>query len=76
MPTYTFKNNETGHEFDSFMPYDDLSTYLSEHSELSQVIKFPGIVSDAGSMKPDQGFRDVLKRIKAASGRGNTIDTF
>ena len=38
-------------------------------------MKFPGIVSGQGSLlsKTDNGWKDNLRRIKAGSGRGNTI---
>ena len=40
-----------------------------------KVLKFPGIVGHTGSLlsKTDQGWKDNLKRIKANSGKGNTI---
>ena len=41
------------------------------------VLTFPKIVSSTGSLlsKTDQGWKDNLARIKAGSGRGNTIKT-
>ena len=76
MPTYTFKNIESGVEEDIFITSDELDSYIKDNPQLQQVFKFPGIVSDSGQHKPDSGFRDVLKRIKNASGSTNTVETY
>ena len=76
MPIYTFKNKESGSEQDVHMTSDALDRYIQDNPQLEQVLKFPGLVSDSGAHKPDSGFRDVLKRIKRASGSTNTVETF
>lgn len=77
MPTYTFLNSDTGEEFDIVLRIAELDDYKRDHPQLSLVHRSaPRIHRDSGKQKPDEGFRDVLKSIKKASGRGNNINTF
>jgi hypothetical protein len=77
MPTYTFLNSDTGEEFDIVLRIAELDDYKRDHPQLSLVHRSaPRINRDSGKQKPDEGFRDVLKSIKKASGRGNHINTF
>jgi hypothetical protein len=75
MPTYTFKNKESGEMFDLVLKISQLDEFKADHEHLEQVIVPPPLVAGV-NQKPDNGFRDVLKSIKKASGRGNTIETF
>ena len=74
MPKYTVKPLSGGEEYDIECKSDDLDEYLKRNG-LAKVIKFPGIVSHHGSLlsKTDNGWKDVLKSVKKASGKGNTI---
>ena len=74
VPKYTVKPLSGGEEYDIECKSTDLDEYLKRNG-LVKVIKFPGIVSHHGSLlsKTDNGWKDNLKRIKSASGRGNTI---
>ena len=74
MPRYTVKPLSGGEEYDIECKSSDLDEYLRRNG-LVKVIKFPGIVSHQGSLlsKTDNGWKDNLKRIKQASGKGNTI---
>lgn len=77
MPTYTFKHIETGDVEDYVIRMSQLDEFKKDNPELTQVISGgQGLVRDSGNMKPDEGFRDVLKSIKKASGRGENINTF
>jgi len=81
MANYTFYNKETKEEFDISMPISELDDYKAKNPHLEQNIwnSFPAMVDPTrlGLNKPDSGFRDVLKRIKKASGRKhNTINTW
>ena len=53
--------------------YDEMKSQLNDEVELVPVM--PNIVSGVGSLmsKTDDGWKDNLKRIKAGSGKGNTI---
>ena len=61
MPTYCFRNNETGEVHEEMMKMDDRENYLKDHPELTQVLEMPQIVSGTdGLRKPDDSFRDCL----------------
>ena len=77
MPEYTIKNEKTLEEIDVVCSYSELQILLSEDADLIQKLSAPKIVSGVGGLysKTDDGFKDVLGRIKKSSGRGNTIRT-
>jgi len=79
MANYTFYNKKTKKTFDIDMPISDLDQYKDQNPHLEQRIKTAPALADPtrlGLKKPDSGFRDVLKRIKKASGRSNKINTW
>lgn len=79
MPTYRFLNNVTNEEYEEFMSISALEVYLQEHTDRTQLLSSPALVSGRGMGKPDSGFRDVLKQIKRNSNKGitrSTIETF
>ncbi len=77
VPTYTVKTKNGSDEWDVQCSYDELQTLLKD-KDLVQVPKFPAILGGVGNTHPNSktsdGWKDHLKRIKAGSGRGNTID--
>lgn len=75
MPTYNFRDRETGAEHSDFMSWDESERYLTANPNMERILTAPMIVSGLDS-KPDHGFRDVLKRIKRASGSENTVETY
>lgn len=79
MASYTFYDTKTDKEFDIQMPISELDDYKAQNPHLEQRIKTAPSIADPtrmGLRKPDAGFRDVLKRIKKASGRNNTVNTW
>lgn len=80
MPTYTFFNKDTGEVFDKVLKMADRDQYLSENPHLETRPTAPGVNGELGSrMKPDQGFRDVLREIKKKHNKvwtPSTINTF
>lgn len=76
MPTYCFRNNDTGEVHEEMMKMDDREKYLKDHPELTQVLEMPGIVSGTdGLRKPDDSFRDILRNIKKKhSSNKNTMN--
>jgi len=77
MPTYSFKNTLTGDISDITLRITELDTYRENNPHLSlHHSSSANIVRNSGKLKPDDGFRDVLKSIKKASGRGANINTF
>jgi hypothetical protein len=41
MPTYSFRNKNTGEEFDAFMSIAELEKYLEDHPELEKLLSAP-----------------------------------
>lgn len=72
MPTYQFRNKETGEVFDKMMKISEREKFLQEHPELEICVTAPfmGPIY-SGAKKPDDGFKDVLRNIqqKAIGGR-------
>jgi len=77
MPTYAFRNTETGDEWTEFMSNSEREEYLAKSPHIIQLITSINIVAGvaAGRNKPDAGFRDVLKEIKSKH-RGSTVNTW
>jgi hypothetical protein len=78
MPNYTFYNKELEEETIISMPMAELDSFLLNNSHLQQVMTATALADPTrlGMKKPDNGFRDVLKRVKKASGRNNTVNTW
>lgn len=80
MPTYKFKNKDTGEEIELFMSISACDQYLKDNPNMEQLVNgFPGIGYNMVTTKPADGFRDVLKEIKKKNSRGFTksnINTF
>ena len=78
VPKYTLKkyieSKRQYVEWDVTCSSAEVQGICDEHNA-ERVLKFPGIVSQQGSLlsKTDDGWKDNLKRIKQNSGRGNTI---
>ena len=66
MPTYTFKNNDTGEEFEKFLSMSGRETFLELNTNVSQTIKgAPATVYETGTnLKVDDGFREVISKMK------------
>lgn len=66
MPIYTFRDNNTGQEFDESMMISELDTYLSENPHLEQIITSgTKIVHERGTnLKVNDGFREAISKIK------------
>lgn len=79
MPTYRFLDNDTGEEFTDFMSISALDVYLSENPNLTQLVNGAPMIVSGVPLKPDNGFRDLLKEIKKNHSQGltkSTINTF
>lgn len=65
MPTYKFKNNKTGEEFEEFMSISRRESYLAENPDVSQMPVAATLVHEPGTnLKVDDGWREVLSKIK------------
>jgi predicted nucleic acid-binding Zn ribbon protein len=66
MPTYVFRNKETGEQFDKIMKMSELDTFRQENPQLETVIQsvaFGDPTKLTSSRKFDTGFKEVLQRI-------------
>lgn len=66
MPTYSFRNKETGEEFDEIMSIHKLDQYKADNPHLEQLLGTPPLGDPVrlGMKKPDDTFIDILKQIK------------
>ena len=65
MPTYRFRNNDTGEEFDDFISNSRREELLEKNPHISQVPVPFGIVSTTGSIdsKTAGGWKEVLGKV-------------
>ena len=66
MPTYKFKNTETGEEFEQFMGISARDEFLKQNPHLEPMINGAPMMMDPvalGVRKTDQGFKEVLQKI-------------
>ena len=77
MPTYTLKDIKTQEEWDVRCSYEELQTILDEMPDVSQVLKFPAMVTQAGSTlsKTSGDWRDLLKKIDKNAGLKSKVHT-
>lgn len=76
MPTYTFRNKETGEQFDQFMKISEREEYLKQNPHLESLITGAPMMMDpmrAGVRKIDNGFKDVLQQIHSRT-PGSKLD--
>jgi len=66
MPIYTFRNHETGEEFDEQMMISELDQYLADNPHVEQLITTATkIVHERGTnLRVNDGFRESISRIK------------
>ena len=66
MPTYTFKDNNTGLTFDEFMGMSEKDKYLEDNPHISQVPVMFAFVEDhimGAGPKTDGGFNERMEQI-------------
>jgi hypothetical protein len=70
MPTYIFKSNKTGEEWEDTMSWKKLDEYYKKHDCQQIFTKMPAVVSGVGNLfaKTDDGFKDRMKEIKKGAG--------
>jgi len=78
MPTYSFFETKCpDHIWTTEMTYAEREEYLSANPNVQQTLCAPafGQAERMGFRKPDDGFRDVLRRIKSKHLR-STVETY
>jgi hypothetical protein len=64
MPTYSFRNKDTGEIHDEFMRISAKEQFLLDNPQLESTITgAPAFVGDHITIKKDTGFKEVLQRI-------------
>ncbi len=73
MPTYTYRNINTGEVFDKMMKIADKEQFLLDNPDLESIIGAPAMGDSVrlGIRKPDNGFREVLSKISDANYKSN-----
>lgn len=76
MPTYTFRNNETGEEHTTLMKISECEEYLAANPYMEQIPVSINLHSGTGLgvRKVDEGFKDILREKKKFYGKDNTIN--
>lgn len=65
MPTYSFRNKETGEEFDKFMRISERDPFLEENPQFESILTTAAFGDSVrlGVTKRDTGFKNVLQQI-------------
>ena len=66
MPTYNFKNNKTGEEFEEFFTIAGREDYLKDNPHIQQLPSLISISGGVGGIKNDSGWGDNMSRIAEA----------
>ncbi len=66
MPTYTFKNKDTGEVFDKVMKIAEKPEYLESNPNIEAVLTAPNFVGDHIIKKMDGGMKETFSRIAEA----------
>jgi hypothetical protein len=70
MPTYVFRNKETGEQFEQIMKMSELDSFRVDNPQLETVIQavaFGDPTKLSSSRKFDSGFKEVLQKIHERS---------
>jgi hypothetical protein len=74
MPSYNFRNNETGEEFTENMKWSEVDDFCKEKNCI-QIPSGSHIGFNSVTFKPADSFRDILKTIKKKH-HNSTINTW
>ena len=78
MPTYDFRNKETGEVFELFMKIAEKEQYLKDNTNIEKaLLRAPAFTGDHVAIKKDTGFKEVLQKIheKTPGSQLNTISS-
>jgi hypothetical protein len=65
MPTYDFKNRDTGEIIEVKMPMSELDKYKEEHPELERYFGKQSLGTTYGKPKQSDGFKEVMSKIQS-----------
>ncbi len=66
MPSYNFKNNNTGEEFVKEMKMSERESYLKDNPHISQLLSTPAFrygANNTQGIKVNDGFREVQAKV-------------
>jgi hypothetical protein len=66
MPTYVFRNKETGEQFEKILKMSELDSFRADNPQLETVIQavaFGDPTKLSNTRKFDSGFKEVLQKI-------------
>jgi len=67
LPLYDFVDTNTGEKFSKLISISGREDYLKENPHIQQIhLSAPGLVSNSGSLKNDNGWKENLSRIAEA----------
>ena len=69
MPTYEFKNTETGEEFEAIMKISEREEFLKTNPHIQPMVSAPMLVSSVAGMgthRVPDGFKEVLSKVAEA----------
>ena len=79
MPTYRFRDMNSGEEFDEFMSMGEREKYLKTHPTITQVpvpVAFVGDHIMGVGPKNDEGFKERMSQIAAAHPNSHLADKY
>ena len=76
MPTYTFKNKDTGEVFDEIMKIAEKPEYLKNNPHIEKVLTAPHFVGDHIIKKMDGGMKETLQKIAGRNPNTPLADRF
>ena len=66
MPTYSFVNTHTEHEWDEVMSMAEKESFLKAHPHVKSIITQVNIISGTGGIRNDTGWNENMQRIAEA----------
>ena len=78
MPIYSFRNKDTGEEFEEMMSFSSLEQYLEENPTIEKLVgRAPSLIQATGDRtKTDDGFKEVLSKIADANPTSKLADDY
>jgi len=76
MPTYTFRNKDTGEVFDKIMKIAEKPEYLRDNPNIENVVTAPAFVGDHIVKRMDGGMKEVFQKIAEKNPGSNLADRF
>lgn len=65
MPTYSFRDKDTGEIFDKFMKISEREEFLKNNPMYESVVTAPKVLHERGTnLKVTDGFREALSKVK------------